>query len=425
VKVLVVGATGFIGARLVRAFAAAGHEVTCASRSAAGLPEGCARHVPLDYTALPPADDLRRTVSGHDVVINAVGILKERGTQTFAALHDTGPRALFAACVAAGIPRVVQISALGAAPGSIARYHQSKHAADRYLMDQPLDWVVVQPSLVYGPGGGSARMFNLLASLPVIPLPAGGHQRVQPLHVDDLVAALLELARAPAPLRFVLPVAGPAPLSMREFLTTLRAAHGRPDALTFAVPGFLMRAAARAGDFLPGAMLDSETWGMLERGNVASPDPFARWLGKPPRPVARFVAPASRDVEWTAASLDWLLPALRVSVAFMWLIAAVVSMGPYPVDASIRLLREIGITAELAPLMLMGAIAVDLAFAILTLLPRRARWLWLAQIAVVVVYTLIISWRLPGLWLEPFGPVAKNVPILALLLLLWQLEKRR
>lgn len=419
------GASGFIGARLVRAFTAAGHEVTCASRRAEGLPEGCARHLSLDYTAPPAAEDLRRAVAGHDVVINAVGILRERGPQTFAALHDAGPRALFAACVAAGVRRVIQISALGAGPGSIARYHSSKHAADRYLMDQPVDWVVVQPSLVYGPGGGSARLFDMLASLPVTPLPAGGHQRVQPLHVDDLVTALLALARAPAPLRFVLPVAGPEPLAMREFLAALRSALGRPKTLSVAVPGFLMRAAARAGDFLPGAMLDSETWGMLERGNVANPAPFTQWLGRPPRPVARFVDPPARDTQWADASLDWLLPALRISVAFLWLIAAIVSMGPFPVEESVRLLRDIGLSPGLAPLALVAGIAVDLAFGILTLLPRRSRWLWPAQIAVVVGYTVIISWRLPELWLEPFGPVAKNIPILGMLLLLWQLEKRR
>jgi hypothetical protein len=68
---------------------------------------------------------------------------------------------------------------------------------------------------------------------------------------------------------------------------------------------------------------------------------------------------------------------------------------------------------------------VDLAFGVLTLLPWRARWLWPAQIIVVTVYTAIITWRLPELWLEPFGSVAKNVPVLILLVLLWQLEKRR
>jgi hypothetical protein len=76
-------------------------------------------------------------------------------------------------------------------------------------------------------------------------------------------------------------------------------------------------------------------------------------------------------------------------------------------------------------LLLVGAIGTDLAFGAMTLLPWRPRWLWPAQIAVVLTYTLIITWRLPLLWLEPFGPVAKNLPILALLLLLQQLEERK
>jgi hypothetical protein len=78
----------------------------------------------------------------------------------------------------------------------------------------------------------------------------------------------------------------------------------------------------------------------------------------------------------------------------------------------------------LTGLALWGAIGLDLAWGILALWPRRPRWIWSAQILTVVTFTLIISWRLPHLWLEPFGPVAKNIPILAILLLLRQLEKR-
>jgi hypothetical protein len=111
-------------------------------------------------------------------------------------------------------------------------------------------------------------------------------------------------------------------------------------------------------------------------------------------------------------------------VAAIWAIAAIVSAGPYPLAESLALLESIGSPPEFAPLLLWSAVALDACFAILTLLPRRPRILWTAQIAVVVAYTLIISWRLPHLWLEPFGPVAKNLPILALLLLLRQLEKR-
>ena len=116
---------------------------------------------------------------------------------------------------------------------------------------------------------------------------------------------------------------------------------------------------------------------------------------------------------------------LRPFVAELWLIAAIVSMGPYPVDASLQLLRDIGISSAMAPVLLVGAIGVNLAFGVLSLLPRRAPWLWSLQILVVVVYTIIISWRLPELWLEPFGPVAKNLPILVALLLLQLLERRR
>ena len=109
----------------------------------------------------------------------------------------------------------------------------------------------------------------------------------------------------------------------------------------------------------------------------------------------------------------------------MWFIAGIVSLGPYPVQDSLALLRSIGVSPALAPLLLFGSAALDLLLGLLTLLPRRPRGLWSAQIALVLVYTLIITVELPHLWLEPFGPIAKNLPILALLLLLQQLEERR
>ena len=69
--------------------------------------------------------------------------------------------------------------------------------------------------------------------------------------------------------------------------------------------------------------------------------------------------------------------------------------------------------------------ALDLLLGVLTLWPlRRQRWLWAAQIALIVGYTLIISWRLPEYWLHPYGPMIKNLPMLALLVSLWVLAPR-
>ena len=127
----------------------------------------------------------------------------------------------------------------------------------------------------------------------------------------------------------------------------------------------------------------------------------------------------------SSEALDRMARLLRSSVSFMWLMSGIVSLLPHSTGASLDLLRHIGVPASLAPVLLIGAAVVDIALGLLTLLPRRVPFLWTAQILLVLVYTTIISVFLPQLWLEPFGPVVKNVPILALLLLLRQLETRR
>ncbi|HET9864846.1 MAG TPA: SDR family oxidoreductase [Steroidobacteraceae bacterium] len=423
-RVLISGVSGFIGTHLARACLVAGHEVIGAGRQRpAGLPG--LRHLPLDYTALPPVEALARELQCIDVAVNAVGILRQHGARTFEALHVRGPRVLFAAAAAARVRRIIQVSALGAEPEAVSGYHRSKSEADRTLMASSLDWAIVLPSLVYGPGGSSAGLFNLLASLPITPLPAGGTMRVQPVHIDDVTAGLLKLIESPAELRCALPMVGPVPLTLAEFLRELRATLGFRRTFSLSVPRVLVATAARVGDYLPGVFLSRETFGMLERGNVGDAGPFTRLLGRPPLPVPGFVNSTDRPRAHREAVLTWTLPLLRLTVAFMWLIAGIVSLVPGSFEHGLALLRDIGIPASLAPVVLGCASGLDIALGLLTLAPRRLPLLWVAQILVVLGYTSIISVFLPALWLEPFGPVAKNVPILALLVLLWQLEPRR
>ena len=79
--------------------------------------------------------------------------------------------------------------------------------------------------------------------------------------------------------------------------------------------------------------------------------------------------------------------------------------------------------AALRPLALYGAAALDLVLGVASLLMRRRRWLWLAQIALILGYTAIITARLPEFWLHPYGPVLKNLPMLAALWLLLELDR--
>lgn len=422
-KVLLTGATGFIGRRLAVALARAGHEVVAVVRRPGAALPGVRTQVAGDFTRdLQPADWQPR-LAGIEVVVNAVGILRERGPQRFDTLHAAGPIALFRACVAAGVTRVVQISALGADTQARSRYHLSKKAADDALLALPLQASIVQPSLVYGPGGASARLFNLLAGLPRLVLPGPGLQRVQPIHVDDLVQALVALVERPERTSRRIALVGPRPLTLREFLAGLRAGLGLAPTFVWPLPMPLVRVAAKAGRWWPGALLDDESLAMLERGNTAPADHTTALLGRPPRDVSAFIPPEQAQGAGVMAQLAWLLPLLRVSLALVWIVTGVLSLGVYPVDDSYALLARLDVHGALAPLLLYGAAGLDLLLGALTLTLRRQRTaLWLVQLGLILGYTVLITWRLPEFWLHPYGPILKNLPMLAAIVVLMVLE---
>lgn len=422
--VLLTGASGFIGSHLAEALAAAGHQVVCAARHPEKGGDARYRYVKADFTRDLDASDWQPRLQGIDAVINAVGIIREQAGQTFDIIHDRAPHALFAASAAAGVRLVVQVSALGADENAQSRYHLSKKRADDFLAGLPVHSQIVQPSLVFGANGTSARLFTTLASLPVLGLPGGGHQQVQPIHIDDLVAAVLALIERPLPSGTRVPLVGPQALSLREFLAGLRRAMGMGREFVLPVPMPLVRLGAKSAAVVPGSILDTETLEMLERGNTASAAQTTALLGRTPRGVSEFVAATEKRCTRLQARLNWLLPMLRLSIALVWIVTGLVSFGLYPVADSYALLARVGITGWLAPVMLYGAAMLDFAFGIATLFLPRRRLLWYAQLAVILFYTAIITWRLPEFWLHPYGPLLKNLPMLAAIWLLLELEER-
>ena len=423
--ILLAGANGFLGRALSRALAARGHVIIGTARDpakAAAVP-AVARWLPADYSRDHSAEDWMPRLSGVDVAINAVGIFRESRGQTFHAIHVMAPRALFEACVKSGI-RVVQISALGADDAAASAYHASKRAADEFLLRISPTAAVLQPSLVYGPGGTSAAMLNLLASLPLIPLPARGTQQVQPIHVDDFVSAVVGLIDAAQCQGVRVPLVGPTPVTLRDYLSALRDAMGLGKATFIAIPRRAIQLLARMAELLPRSLLTVESLNMLERGNTADAMQTRRLLGREPRAVSAFISPAESRQARLNATLSWLLPVLRIAIAAVWIVSGIVSLGVYPVEESYLLLARVGIAGSLAPLVLYGAALLDLAFGLASLLLSRRRLLWLAQAAVIVGYTCVITFALPEYWLHPFGPIVKNLPMLAALWMLYELEPR-
>ena len=425
-KVLLTGASGFIGSRLLHALVDAGCEVVCAGRRRPdGMPSQ-ATWFEIDFNRAMRPDDWAKLLADVDVIVNAVGILRESPEQTFDAVHRDAACALFTAGARARVAHIVQISALGADDKARSRYHLSKKAADDCLLALGVRASIVQPSLVYGPGGSSATLFETFASLPLIPVPGTGEQQIQPVHIDDLVSALLTLVLSETGVTRHVPMVGPVATSLRNFYADLRAAMGiSRRARILGIPMSFMRLAAQAGKNMRHALLDPETLDMLERGNVANPAEITALLGRAPRSAREFIQTNHASAVADQARLRWLLPMLRVSIALVWLVTGVVSFGLYPTESSLALLARAGVPAAVAPLFLYGAASLDIALGVLTLLPRRRRWLWPAQASLMVLYTVIITVRLPEFWLHPYGPILKNIPMLALIWLLYEMEDRR
>src|SRR5690606_7824262 len=286
-RVLVLGG-GLVGGALCDALALRGHRLVLATRS--GAPRVGIDGLALDFNALPGSDALAGALSGVDVLVNTVGIFRATAQQSFDAVHVKGPQALFEAARVAGVRRIVQLSALGADPGSPLRYFASKWQAEQILRDSTVAHAIVRPSLVFSPHGPSTRWFAQLASLPLLPLPGGGTQRIQPVHLQDLVDALVRLVEAPE-LPRALDAVGPRPLALREYLDLFRHAIGGAGWI-LPVPAALARVGARALAAVSSRLpVDPDALSMLEAGNTADPAPMARWLGRHPRAPSTFLTP--------------------------------------------------------------------------------------------------------------------------------------
>lgn len=394
--------------------------------------DGC-RIVPLDFALLAQQRGGVPALDGVDVVINGVGIFADASGHDFRRIHTDGPIRLFEAAVRAGVPRIVQISALGTDAEAASAYHVTKRAADEALLALPVSSLIVQPSLVFSPRGRSTRFLAMWASLPLVPLPGDGMQPVQPVLLDDLVELIVRGAQPRAPggadgyERERVAAVGPTPLSLRAWLSLLRRHAGGPPPLFVRIPLPVVEFAARIGERMPGSLVSPDAIAMLARGNVAPADGITRWLGRAPHSLAAL--PPDPDGFGAAVRLAWLLPLLRASIAFVWIWTAIVSAGLYPVHASDALLARVGAPAPLRPLLLYGAAALDLLLGAFSCwwparFGPRAR-LWVAQIALIVLYTLLISWRLPEFWLHPYGPLSKNVPMIAVLVCLLQFDRVR
>ncbi len=426
-RILITGASGFIGSHLVQAMLDAGHDILACVRRPVSLHQLRPNITTIlaDFSRDQTADDWIPRLCGVDVVINAVGIIRESRGQTFDALHTRTPIALFQACEEAGVKRVIQISALGADDSACSHYHTSKRAADRYLRERNLDWAVVMPSIVYGPGAKSMALFKAMAALPVIPLIAAGEQQTQPIHISDMMQAMVELVHSASALRTDIEMVGPEPVTMKALFQKLRHWLGLGPARFISLPYRLALQAARWAGLLGETPITEEAVQMLRNGNTANVEPFVARFGFKPRRIESVLTatPAQQSDRWHA-ELYLLAPALRLSIAFVWLFTGIVSAWVFPVEQSYAMLAKVGIAGVWQPIMLYGAAATDMLLGIAAICSWRIRLVALIQIGIILLYSVIITIWLPEYWAHPFGSISKNLPLVIATLIMIVLERR-
>ena len=242
----ITGATGFVGARLLDAALAAGHQVRALTRR----PQPPCDDVTWVDGALDRPASLDALVEGADAVIHVAGVVNAPDAAGFEAGNVIGTGAMLAAAEKAGTARFVHVSSLAAREPHLSLYGASKARSETLVAASSLFTAIVRPPALYGPGDRELLEMFKMAARGLVLLPPPG--RLSLLHADDLVQLLLALAVPGAPTGTTEPDDGrPGGWTHVEFAEALGFAVGR-KVRTISMPKGIMTAAARADRLLRG-----------------------------------------------------------------------------------------------------------------------------------------------------------------------------
>ncbi|MFQ5645736.1 MAG: NAD(P)H-binding protein [bacterium] len=273
-KIFLTGATGFIGGETLRQLLAAGLQVRCLVRPEPGRVmdfEGIIEICPGDINQ-PAADWMK----GCDAVINLVGITRENPStgQTFQRINFEGVKNLIEGAKKAGIKRFIQMSAMGACEKANSTYQHSKYLADEHIRASGLDYVILQPGIVYGPHDNTISIFNrLIRWLPFFPLLKLASCRLQPMAASNLAEGLVKAAVSDRFHQLTIVAGGPEKFTFEQFVEYLGRLQDKQRPI-WKKPGFLMEPAVRILEKFPWFPLNADKLHMLLHDNTCDPTPF-------------------------------------------------------------------------------------------------------------------------------------------------------
>ncbi|PII39138.1 nucleoside-diphosphate sugar epimerase [Sinorhizobium meliloti CCBAU 01290] len=414
-RVLVVGASGLIGSAVCAGLHGRGSEIVRGSGPArTKLPDG-RQALEIDLRSVGPEDWLTH-LSGIDAVVNCAGTLQDGPGEDTTAVHARGPASLFKACEQAGVRRVIHFSAMGIDRAQPSPFSRTKLQGDEALMACDLDWVILRPSVVLGPGAyGASALFRGLAALPWLPvMPNTG--LLQVVRLEDVVRTVEMFVDPNAPSRLTLEVAGPEALSFKDVVGTYRRWFGWPAARVVNMPTPLANLTYKLSD-IAGALgwrppTRSTAQKEIVRGAVGDNSAWVEKTGIEPMALADALArtPVSVQERWFA-KLYLLKPVIFVVLPLFWITTGVISLTS-GYEIGVDLMERGGAGVLAGPSVIAGALADILIGMAIAFAAQAARPLWRGR--PLLFYAIAGTALLPELWNEPLGPLLKIWPILVL-----------
>jgi len=414
--VMILGAYGLIGSACTRAFLAQGHRVIGVGRSIAAT-----RHLPdsvqwmiRDLAQMDQAD-WARDLQGVDAVVNCAGALQDGLRDSLSAIHADMPTRL-AAALKGRDTLLVQVSAAGVSPVAPTEFMRSKAKGDAAIMRSAPHWVILRPTLVLSPAAyGGTALLRASAALPFAHFRALSGARVQTVHVDDVVGAVVMAVNGALPNGLMADLTERGVHDFDDLQRRMRAWLGLPEwRNAIRVPAWMLGVTARIADGLGWlgwrSPLRSTALESLRAGVVGD---ATTWPGPPCRSLTQTLndLPSTQQERWFAR-LYLLLPLSIGVLSLFWLLSGII--GLVQAGTASEVLTARGFTANWATgFVLMGGI-VDIALGLGLLIRRFARRAALGTIAVSLVYLIGAAVFAPDLWLDPLGPMVKVLPGIAL-----------
>lgn len=418
-RVLVLGAYGFIGLEASRRLISQGHEIVALGRSLAYgqrvLPD--ARWIGADIGKLTAVEDWTDLLAGVDAIVNASGALQDGLRDKLADVQDRAIRALIEAAEAAGVKRFVQISAPDARSDSATQFYRTKANADAALKASSLSWTLLRPGLVWGRNAtGGTALVRMLSSFPLVQPLVLADCRVQMIDIEAVCDAVALAVSGDTLHRTDIDLVDLVPQSLRELTSKIRAWHGfMPARAAISLPYWLGAMMARVGDaagwlgwrsplrttsllsLKQGVIGDSAQWELLARGHKTFEDALKQ-------------RSATRQDRLFARS-QLLLPLIILGLSAFWIASGVI--GLLQQHQAVAMIAGAMSNPEL--FVVAGAI-VDIALGVALLWRPWARAAAWGMILVTGAYLVGGSIFTPHLWADPLGPLIKAIPaaILAL-----------